>query len=66
MHVVLYVASQYHSLLSQGLLHTGLKWFRQHQIKRVAMGLPLPDELVELTFNYLDIPSLLKCMQVSL
>ena len=30
------------------------------------MGLPLPDELVGLTFNHLDVPSLLRCMRVSL
>lgn len=30
------------------------------------MGLPFPDELIGLTFNHLDVPSLLRCMQVSL
>lgn len=29
------------------------------------MGLPLPDELIALTFSHLDVPSLLRCMQVS-
>ncbi|KAF8558166.1 hypothetical protein OG21DRAFT_1405889 [Imleria badia] len=28
------------------------------------MGFPLPDELTGLTFNHLDIPSLLRCMRV--
>lgn len=30
------------------------------------MGFPLPDELISLTLTYLDVPSLLRCMQVSL
>lgn len=29
------------------------------------MGFPLPGELIGLTFNHLDAPSLLRCMQVS-
>lgn len=29
------------------------------------MGFPLPDELTGLTFDHLDIQSLLRCMQVS-
>ena len=29
------------------------------------MGFPLPDELAGLTFSFLDVPSLLRCMQVS-
>lgn len=29
------------------------------------MGFPLPDELAGLTFSHLDVPSLLRCMQVS-
>lgn len=29
------------------------------------MGFPLPDELIGLTFNHLDVPSLLRCAQVS-
>ncbi|KAF8134942.1 hypothetical protein EV363DRAFT_1322083, partial [Boletus edulis] len=44
--------------MSSRTCHSPFRW------SRLTMALPLPDELTELTFNHLDVASLLICMQV--